>query len=66
MKNNYQNQTLELIEYIGYIQLHKIKDSRTKGGGKNVIVMYTCKDNLIPLLYSGGKKCAAYVHWNIT
>ena len=27
--------------------------NRTKGGGKNVIVMYTCKDNLIPLLYSG-------------
>ena len=24
-----------------------------KGWGKNVIVMYTCKDNLIPLLYSG-------------
>ena len=22
-------------------------------GGENVIVMYTCKDNLIPLLYSG-------------
>ena len=22
-------------------------------GGKNVIVMYTCKDNLTPLLYSG-------------
>jgi len=27
--------------------------NRTKGGGKNVIVMYTCKDNLTPLLYSG-------------
>ena len=27
--------------------------NRTKGGEKNVIVMYTCKDNLIPLLYSG-------------
>ena len=27
--------------------------NRTKAGGKNVIVMYTCKDNLIPLLYSG-------------
>ena len=27
--------------------------NRRKGGGKNVIVMYTCKDNLIPLLYSG-------------
>jgi len=24
--------------------------------GKNVIVMYTCKDNLTPLLYSGKKK----------
>ena len=24
-----------------------------KGWGKNVIVMYTCKDNLTPLLYSG-------------
>ena len=24
-----------------------------KGWGKNVIVMYTCKYNLIPLLYSG-------------
>ena len=27
--------------------------NRTKGGGKNVIVMYTCRDNLTPLLYSG-------------
>jgi len=27
--------------------------NRRKGGGKNVIVMYTCKDNLTPLLYSG-------------
>ena len=26
---------------------------RRKGGGKTVIVMYTCKDNLTPLLYSG-------------
>ena len=26
---------------------------QNKGWGKNVIVMYTCKDNLIPLLYSG-------------
>ena len=25
-------------------------------GKKNVIVMYTCKDNLIPLLYSGKRK----------
>jgi len=24
-----------------------------KGWGKNIIVMYTCKDNLTPLLYSG-------------
>ena len=24
-----------------------------KGWGKNVIVMYTCKDNLTPWLYSG-------------
>ena len=24
-----------------------------KTWGKNVIVMYTCKDNLTPLLYSG-------------
>ena len=24
-----------------------------KGWGKTVIVMYTCKDNLTPLLYSG-------------
>jgi len=30
--------------------------NRTKGGGKNVIVMYTYKDNLTPLLYSGKKK----------
>ena len=27
--------------------------NRTKGEGKNIIVMYTCKDNLTPLLYSG-------------
>ena len=27
--------------------------NRTKGGGKNVMVMYTGKDNLTPLLYSG-------------
>ena len=27
--------------------------NRRKGGGKNIIVMYTCKDNLTPLLYSG-------------
>jgi len=27
-----------------------------KGWGKNVIVMYTCKDDLTPLLYSGKKK----------
>ena len=27
--------------------------SRTKGGGKHVIVMYTRKDKLTPLLYSG-------------
>ena len=27
--------------------------NRRKGGGKNVIVMYTCKDNLTPLQYSG-------------
>jgi len=27
--------------------------NRRKGGGKTVIVMYTCKDNLTPLLYSG-------------
>ena len=26
---------------------------QNKGWGKNVIVMYTCKDNLTPLLYSG-------------
>ena len=26
---------------------------QNKGWGKNVIVMYTCNDNLIPLLYSG-------------
>ena len=26
---------------------------QNKGWGKNVNVMYTCKDNLIPLLYSG-------------
>ena len=25
-------------------------------GEKTVIAMYTCKDNLTPLLYSGGKK----------
>ena len=36
--------------------------NRRKGGGKTVIVMYTCKDNLTPLLYSGKikkiiKKC---------
>jgi len=30
--------------------------NRRKGGGKTVIAMYTCKDNLTPLLYSGGKK----------
>ena len=29
---------------------------QNKGWGKNVIVMFTCKDNLIPLLYSGKKK----------
>jgi len=29
---------------------------QNKGWGKNVIVMYTCKDNLTPLLYSGKKK----------
>ena len=27
--------------------------NRRKGGGKTVIAMYTCKDNLTPLLYSG-------------
>ena len=32
-----------------------------KGWGKNVIVMYTCKDNLTPLLYSGEKKKKDYV-----
>ena len=31
--------------------LKKNSCNRTKGGGKNVIVMYTCQDNLIPLLY---------------
>ena len=32
-------------------------------GGENVIVMYTCKDNLIPLLYSGKiKKKRMYVY----
>ena len=30
--------------------------NRRKGGGKTVIVMYTCKDNLTHLLYSGKKK----------
>ena len=30
-----------------------ILKNRTKGGEKNVIVMYICKDNLTPLLYSG-------------
>ena len=29
---------------------------QNKGWGKNVIVMYTYKDNLTPLLYSGEKK----------
>ena len=29
---------------------------KKKGGGKNVIVMKTCKDNLTPLLYNGKKK----------
>ena len=33
---------------------HVAKEERV--GGKNVIVMYKCKDNLIPLLYSGKKK----------
>ena len=32
-----------------------------KGWGKNIIVMYKCKDNLIPLLYSGEKKKALHV-----
>ena len=27
--------------------------NRRKSGGKTVIAMYTCKDNLPPLLYSG-------------
>ena len=27
--------------------------NRRNSGGKTVIVMYTCKDNLTPLLYSG-------------
>ena len=27
--------------------------NRRSGGGKNVIAIYTCKDNLTPLLYSG-------------
>ena len=26
--------------------------NRRKGGGKTVIAMYTCKDNLTPLMYS--------------
>jgi len=26
---------------------------KKKGWGENVIVMYTCNDNLTPLLYSG-------------
>ena len=30
--------------------------NRRKGGGKTVIAMYTYKDNLTPLLYSGKKK----------
>jgi len=34
--------------------------NRRKGGGKTVIAMYTCKDNLTPLLYSGGKKKRIY------
>ena len=29
---------------------------QNKGWEKNVIVMCACKDNLIPLLYSGEKK----------
>ena len=33
---------------------------QNKGWGKNVIVMYTCKDNLIPLLYSGKIKIYVY------
>ena len=37
----------------GYYQKDKY---RRKGGGKTVIAMYTCKDSLTPLLYSGGKK----------
>ena len=35
---------------------------QNKGWGKNVIVMYTCKGNLIPLLYSGKKKSMADFH----
>ena len=30
--------------------------NRTKGGEKNIIVMYTCKDNLIPLAVQWEKK----------
>jgi len=30
--------------------------NRRNVGGKTVIAMYTCKDNLTPLLYSGKKK----------
>ena len=32
------------------------KNSCCKGGGKTVIVMYTCKDNLTPFLYREKKK----------
>jgi len=34
-------------------------------GKKNVIVMYTCKDNLIPLLYSGKIKKKKKKIWDI-
>ena len=33
----------------------KKDQNMNKGWGENVIVMYTCKNNLIPLLYSGKK-----------
>ena len=33
------------------LDIHAATEQRV--GKKNVIAMYTCKDNLIPLLYSG-------------
>ena len=45
------NKEILLNSIENYVQTLMLQQK--KGGEKNVIVMYTCKDNLIPLLYSG-------------